>query len=624
VRDGRDAVVSAAWHRCNIVAPGSDFLQNLEEAIRAQAGSFFGGWSENALRWTERADVILRFEDLVREPILTTEKLRHVVDLPRPDLSKVPTFESQKAGSPQYGSGKNVPPGTIVGDYASKNFHRGQVGAWKADMPADLLGLFWQKHGEMMERLGYGYDGAVTAPHADLDPQLYDRMYIGQRSRKRRRVLIEGSKLVLHMHDGVKRYVMGLLEGLRPLAEDPTSRWQVDLFIDGDTVPLQDYFRGNKTPVAPEPSEVVGEQPVPRKGLLLGYERGLLGFKGRIRKIVPPGAYRALSKVYRWLPVRPALKLVRGTVQSGRALSRRLKERTTPYRQYDVIHLPLQQHFELFAHTRRPVVTTVHDLSYRYFPDYHEERNVELCEKGMRFALKRNRHLIAVSRATERDVAAHYKVKPWRMHVTHEATDRNIFQPPQREKYIRLVRQRYGIPPGIPYVLCLSTIEPRKNLDNVVAAFSSLVASHPQEDLHLVIAGRFGWKTEHLSDLKLPRVVFTGFVEDEHLSVIYSQALALCYVSFYEGFGLPPLEAMSCRTPVIYGNNSSMPEVVGEGGLPADPSDVDDIRNKIETIFRDKALRDRLALAAWLRSYRFSWRRMAAETLNVYEKAIGK
>jgi glycosyltransferase involved in cell wall biosynthesis len=105
---------------------------------------------------------------------------------------------------------------------------------------------------------------------------------------------------------------------------------------------------------------------------------------------------------------------------------------------------------------------------------------------------------------------------------------------------------------------------------------------------------------------------------------MYAEALALCYVSLYEGFGLPPLEAMACGTPVIYGNNSSMPEVVGDGGLPADALDVDDIERQMERVYREPELRAHLALNAWRRSYNFSWRKMAGQTLDVYDRALSR
>jgi glycosyltransferase involved in cell wall biosynthesis len=148
---------------------------------------------------------------------------------------------------------------------------------------------------------------------------------------------------------------------------------------------------------------------------------------------------------------------------------------------------------------------------------------------------------------------------------------------------------------------------------------------NPGSEVNLVISGSFGWKTWHLSKelhLDNPHIIFTGYVDDVDLNVIYSEAIALCYVSFYEGFGLPPLEAMSCRTPVIYGKNSSMMEVIGEAGLSADAENVISIKEQMHRMFFDKNLRDELAKKAHHRSFEFSWRKSIYDTLKVYENII--
>ncbi|MBK7344747.1 MAG: sulfotransferase domain-containing protein [Saprospiraceae bacterium] len=103
VRDGRDSLVSIAHHRTNIVAPGSDFLQNLEEATHAEKGSYFGGWGVNVYEWIQKAQVVIRFEDLILDPVGQLERLRTFIDLPKPDRNNLPTFSSQKFGTPKYG-----------------------------------------------------------------------------------------------------------------------------------------------------------------------------------------------------------------------------------------------------------------------------------------------------------------------------------------------------------------------------------------------------------------------------------------------------------------------------------------------------------------------------------------
>ena len=152
VRDGRDALVSLAYHRTNIIEPGSDFLENLALALKAQKGSYFGGWHLNVIKWLLRADLVIRFEDLTRDPVGQFERLRkYYPSLPPPDLSAIPTFESQKFGSPKYGPPKR------------KNlfFRKGKVGDWKANMPTELQDEFWKRSGRIMEALGYSREGEL-------------------------------------------------------------------------------------------------------------------------------------------------------------------------------------------------------------------------------------------------------------------------------------------------------------------------------------------------------------------------------------------------------------------------------------------------------------------------------
>jgi hypothetical protein len=163
VRDGRDCVVSLAHQRSDLIAPGSDFQKNLEDAIRARGGSFFGGWSANVEAWLKRADLIIRFEDLIKRPIAIMEKLRYIIDLPRPDIERLPSFEKLRGGESRYGRGnkENV-------DYAKLFFRRGKPGGWQDDMDAKTHDLFWASNGSVMEQLGYHRSGEIAA---SLRPQ---------------------------------------------------------------------------------------------------------------------------------------------------------------------------------------------------------------------------------------------------------------------------------------------------------------------------------------------------------------------------------------------------------------------------------------------------------------------
>ena len=155
VRDGRDAVVSLAYQRRLLVSVGSDLRRNLKEAIRAKGGSHFGGWSANVEAWLKRADIIIRFEDLIQRPIECIEAFRYIMSLPEPRNEQVPTFEEMKAGRTEYGHGGKKDPD----DYSVHFFRRGQPGSWRDDMDDHLLRLYWRKHGKTMDKLGYYRDG---------------------------------------------------------------------------------------------------------------------------------------------------------------------------------------------------------------------------------------------------------------------------------------------------------------------------------------------------------------------------------------------------------------------------------------------------------------------------------
>jgi len=156
IRDGRDALVSIAHHRKDIIAPGSNYYKNIAEAILAREGSFFGGWSVNVAKWIHKADIVIRFEDLIKDPLGQTERLREIMDLPKPKLEKLPTFQSLKKGTPKYGSGgKKLKLTEQKKERAHKFFRRGVVGSYKDEMPKLFQLLFWLKNKEQMKANNY-------------------------------------------------------------------------------------------------------------------------------------------------------------------------------------------------------------------------------------------------------------------------------------------------------------------------------------------------------------------------------------------------------------------------------------------------------------------------------------
>lgn len=237
-------------------------------------------------------------------------------------------------------------------------------------------------------------------------------------------------------------------------------------------------------------------------------------------------------------------------------------------------------------------------------------------------------HLLAISEHSKRDLLdARPEIAPERVHVTLLAADAARFYPCADAERVAAVRARYGVPDA-PYVLSVATLEPRKNIAHLVRSFAELVRAERLDDLQLVLTGTKGWDAEaifaavgeshHVRD----RIVLTGYVADADLAPLYSGALVFVYPSFYEGFGLPPLEAMQCGTPVITSNTSSLPEVVGDAGLMIDPRDGDALAQAILDVYRDSDARADLAARGRARARQFTWERYARQTVDAYRAAL--
>ncbi|MCP4397066.1 MAG: glycosyltransferase [bacterium] len=619
VRDGRDALVSIAHHRKDIVAPGSNFEVNLQEAILAERGSFFGGWSQNVLQWEKRASIVIRFEDVIRNPLTCVERLRTVIDLPEPQRDKLPTFEELQHKDMPYGSGvKRKLPVEERERRRQKFFRRGQIDTWKDEMPYELHELFWKLHGHAMEQFGYEKGVHIKLPEKDAGfyakhkcKQLVTMInpWKGANMRKKR-VLIEASDIMLGSNDGCQRYILELLQGLLPAIKQKDCGWEIDVHLGMRSIfPLLEIEElivalGRESNTKSDPSAQQLQQFSTFSAMLR-----LKSFVFNTMKTVFPDTI--VSVLQEWN------RTVQGLIWKH--------FKSVNFERYDLIHLTLPQFYNTIADSHTKLVTTVHDLSHRHFPQFHVKNNIVCAEKGMDFSISRNSAFIAVSEATRQDILSEYQdVKNHQVHTVYEGYNPRTFYPVHDPQQFKEMREKYHIP-DTSYLLSLSTLEPRKNLLNMIRAFLLLLEEHPELDMILVIAGQKGWKYKELfkdQELHSDRVFFPGFIAEEDLAALYSGALALCYVSYYEGFGLPLLEAMSCGTPVIYGNNSSMPEIADKAGLPADPDNIANIKDQFERIVLDEALRKKLAEQACHQAQKFSWEKTAHETLTVYDQLI--
>jgi glycosyltransferase involved in cell wall biosynthesis len=270
---------------------------------------------------------------------------------------------------------------------------------------------------------------------------------------------------------------------------------------------------------------------------------------------------------------------------------------------------------------------TVYDLIPILYPQFCGEGVAEGARKILE-SVGRDDGFICISQATKDDLC-NYKseIDASRVFVTHLAASDFFYRCTDPDR-ISLVREKYRIP-NAPYLLSLSTLEPRKNIDHIIRSFVRLIQEQRIKDLYLVLTGNKGWKYEQifetLSGCKpaRDRIILTGYVADEDLAALYSGALAFVYPSFYEGFGLPPLEAMQCGTPVITSNASSLPEVVGDAGIMLDPTDIEGLCHSMLSIYESQALRESMSEKSLERAKRFNWEKCVRETIGAYKTLPG-
>ena len=270
-----------------------------------------------------------------------------------------------------------------------------------------------------------------------------------------------------------------------------------------------------------------------------------------------------------------------------------------------------------------PTVLTVHDLIFRRYPAHHKRLNRWYLNATMPLFSRRAGHIIAVSEQSKRDVVEAYGIPPDKITVIYEAADPRFC--PQPPATVTTVRERIGLPER--YVLFVGTIEPRKNLARLLAAFERVRAAGLTDAL--VIVGKRGWLYDaFFAQLEgspaRDAVIFPGFVPDADLPAVYAGAQVLAFPSEFEGFGLPVLEAMACGTPVICSNTSSLPEVAGDAALLIDPLDTNTLTDALERVLQDETLREQMRGRGLTQAGRFSWVRAAEETLAVYQKVMGK
>lgn len=269
-------------------------------------------------------------------------------------------------------------------------------------------------------------------------------------------------------------------------------------------------------------------------------------------------------------------------------------------------------------------VLTIHDLGAEYLPQLHQLKQRLYLNLMTRHQIQSATHLIAVSQATKDDLVKKVGINPKKITVIHEGFNSDLAKPLKRSEIDRVLKD-YDID-FKDYFLFVGTIQPRKNLSNLIIAYSNYLKTVDSASgaPKLVLAGGKGWLSEEIYQLPKQlgieaRVKFLGYIPDHDLSALYSGAQAFLFPSLFEGFGLPILEAMSSGTPVLTSNLSSMPEVAGQAAILVDPYSTEDITKGITKIMTP-GTGAKLQQAGLQQIKKFSWEKAAQETLEVLEK----
>lgn len=293
------------------------------------------------------------------------------------------------------------------------------------------------------------------------------------------------------------------------------------------------------------------------------------------------------------------------------------------FEEADIFHsfyYPINQEVKKYSKLKK--VVTIHDLIPVLFPNLHYTSN--FIEEIIA-SIGKDDYAICVSENTKNDLIKYAPhINPDRVFVSLLAASKSLFYVCENVEKFNSIKERYNLPDK--YFLSVGTLEPRKNTDFVIRSFLKFIKENQINDLSLVLVGTKGWDYDKIfeeynnaNELK-DKILFTGRVPDEDLASLYSHAHSFYYLSLYEGFGLPPLEAMQCGVATVTSNTSSLPEVVGDAGIMLNPKDEILLRKTMYDLYNDDLLRHKYAQKGLERAKLFSWEKSANDLVAIYEK----
>ncbi len=267
------------------------------------------------------------------------------------------------------------------------------------------------------------------------------------------------------------------------------------------------------------------------------------------------------------------------------------------------------------------LITTIHDFSFQHYPECLPKESKEYLQKHFWKNIQKSDRIITGSNFIKGEIVDLIKYDAARIEVIYHGVDHDNFKP-----YDRSLMHKFKTMHRLPekFILFVGSIEPRKNLKNVLMGYNSLPEAFKKE-CKFVLAGFSGWKNKEIMDIirrERDNIVYLGYLSNLELAYLYNLASAFIYASLYEGFGIPPLEAMACGTPVIVSRRSSLPEVCGDAAHYVDPLRVDSISDGMYKVFSDSAMRENLAQRGFARAKTFTWDKSAQSHLSLFNEVL--
>lgn len=273
------------------------------------------------------------------------------------------------------------------------------------------------------------------------------------------------------------------------------------------------------------------------------------------------------------------------------------------------------------------VITTVYDMTYKLYPETMDKRNLKRLNDDMEYSVNRADKIITITESSKSDIVKFLNVDPCKIEIVPCGVEYNKFNSTFWDNEKSNVRDKYNLPER--YILYMGTLEPRKNIESIIQAFSLFKSKNDlsNNNMKLVIAGKKGWLFESIfklvEDLNIKdEVIFTDYVDEAHKPIIYQMASLFVFPSIYEGFGIPVLEAMASSLPVITSNVSSLPEVAGDAAVLVEPKDIDSIAGNMNKILNDGELRNDLIKKGHAQAQKFTWEASAAKLYKIYKSMM--